>query len=453
MTHRPQRDSYWRTRGLPYIARFPRYLYGERVLNGVKVVLADSPSVVQQNFPNVMTDYVTPDFAQRRDSGEIVMSPMRRVYTQWTGSDGGFKVRSSNTANYELWEERSNAGPIYFGPPVAHPGYISLPNLRNYVATKTLAAVKPTNFQGLVALAESKKTLAQLANPLASMVGLLQYVTQLRQAKKNLRIDVVDGYYRRINGRLFRVRWNKWKGPGRIVQPPKSSIIVPVGGAISGTVLAYNLGLRPFLMDVESVIKEIPQAHRSARQTYRASDKETERFEETRTYKSGGYTFTARVVTERSVTVRGVAVAKDYFNVMQDFGVSLSDVPEALWELLPYSFLVDYLLNIGDYISAQRAMLTQTIEAACLSTVIDTTVTRTWLSTSLPGWIVERALVGSDILTSVEKTRESGLGQPALAYVPKTKAFSAPHIQNMLSLICQYLTGLAKPGRATKPFY
>lgn len=207
------------------------------------------------------------------------------------------------------------------------------------------------------------------------------------------------------------------------------------------------------MMDVDSVLKQIPQAHKNARQTYRETAKETERFEETRTYTSGAYTFTARVLTERTVTCRGMAVAEDCFNVAQDFGVSLYDVPEALWELLPFSFLLDYLLNVGDYLAALRAMATQKIAAACLTTTIDTVVTRTWTGTALPGWIIDRALVGSDQLHSQEKARETGLGQPALAYSTKAAALTPSHIQNVLSLTCQLLTGLASPRSRKTPFF
>lgn len=452
MTKNLHRDSYRRERGLPYISRFPRYLYGERVVSGVKTILADTASVYQKQFPNIMVDFVTPDFQRRKSAGDLVMSPMQSVYAQWTGSDSGFQVRSALTGNYELWEERSNAGPIYFGPPSAHPGYISLPNIRALVATKTLAAVKPSNFQGLVALAEGKKTLNQLMDPLGSLRSLLQYITQLRQAKKNLVISVVSGDFRRINGRLFRVRFQKWKGPGKIVQPPKSTVVVKIGDALSGSVLAHNLGLRPLLMDLDSILHEIPNAHKVERQTYRESQVQTERYEETRNYTSGAYQFTARVVTDRTVTVRGVAVAADQFDALKDFGISLSDVPEAFWELLPFSFLADYLLNIGDYLGALKARSTQRIVGECLTTVIDTTVTRTWLTTTVNGWIVVRALSGSDVLVTREKSRETGLGQPALAYSTKAAALTPSHIQNTLSLLCQLAVGLATRRKKT-PFY
>lgn len=443
---------YQRERGLPFVARFPRKLYGFRVLNGVTTVLADTTSVVLKNFPNLMVDYVTPGFAQRRDSGELVMNPMRSVHTQYTGSDGGFKVRSSSTANFESWEESSNVGPVYFGPPVPHSrSETSLANLRNYVATKTRAAVRPTDFQGLVALAEGRKTIAQLADPLSSLKSLLQYVTQLRQAKKNLAITVVDGSTRLINGRRFRVMFKKHKGPGHIVRPPKSSIVVPAGAAISGSVLAHNLGLRPLLMDIDSIMKQIPNAHKTERQTYRESGVTEEKYVETRTYTSGAYVFTAEVVTSIKTTVRGVAVAADNFNVSQDFGVSLYDIPEAFWELLPYSFLLDYFANIGDYLSALRACATQNIVGACLTTVIDTTVTRTWKTTSCSNWIIERALKGGDLLVTREKSRETGLGVPTLAYVPRAAALTPSHVQNMLSLVVQQLTGFATQSRRT-PF-
>jgi hypothetical protein len=60
------------------------------------------------------------------------------------------------------------------------------------------------------------------------------------------------------------------------------------------------------------------------------------------------------ITTESSVKYRGLVwtqVNLGSHNAAQ-FGVSLSDIVPALWELIPYSFLVDYFANIGDIIDA-----------------------------------------------------------------------------------------------------
>jgi hypothetical protein len=36
----------------------------------------------------------------------------------------------------------------------------------------------------------------------------------------------------------------------------------------------------------------------------------------------------------------------------QHFGLSFQEIPIAVWELLPYSFVADWFFNIGDYVQA-----------------------------------------------------------------------------------------------------
>jgi hypothetical protein len=291
-----------------------------------------------------------------------------------------------------------------------------------------------------------------LANPLGTLASLVRHVSDLRKGGKNLHIDVVNGDLRRINGKLFRVR-SSYRGPGKPVQVPKGSIIVPAGDAISGTVLAHNLGLRPLLMDIDAVFHEIPKAHQLERQTFRSTASDSVGGTSATTQVESVFTHNRSTVWTQKVTVRTAIMAGDVFSVAQDFGVSLYDVPEAAWELIPYSFLVDYVLNVGDLLAAQRATQTQKILGSCTTVLTETEAVTTYSGTtsSSTGWVVTKQLAGTYRYANTTKVRTIGLDHIGLAILPRSKILAPSHIQNTLSLIVQQLVGM-RTGRS-KAFY
>lgn len=66
-----------------------------------------------------------------------------------------------------------------------------------------------------------------------------------------------------------------------------------------------------------------------------------------------GYNLTwkwTRVVEHKTVT----RVFYQFKSVSPDLGLSLADVPRVAWELLPYSFVVDWFFGVGDWLTAHR---------------------------------------------------------------------------------------------------
>jgi hypothetical protein len=196
-----------------------------RTLNGT-VVTNQTDTAIYSNGDK-MTDTVTPGFAQRSASGGIILNPMNKSHTEYSGSDGGWAMKSSN--NLDVYNFGGSCVPIRYGFPLSPGSYTQLQNLLTYVQTNALGSVKTSNFMGLVAAAESAKTLRMLANPLGTLASLVRHVSDLRKGGKNLHIDVVNGDLRRINGKLFRVR-SSYRGPGKPVQVPKGSIHCPRWG-------------------------------------------------------------------------------------------------------------------------------------------------------------------------------------------------------------------------------
>lgn len=442
---------YTRTRDGSFVRGFVRTAFNRAIPKngGATVVYTNSQTTTLVKNTRSMTDVVTPGFEKLRASGRIVNSPMTQVLTDYQCSSNSYSAWNHHPSwPDDQYYDESGVVPCILGTvtPAAHS--VNIPNLKNYVSVKALAGMKPSTMQGFVALAEGGKTFRMLLHPLSSAASLLKYVTQLRQARKNISISNSLNSIT-INGRVFPRHQQRWRGPGRIVKPPLGTIVLPIGTAVSGTVLANNLGLRPLMMDLNALLNEIPKLHNAERLTSRATLSDTSETSDASVLSFSIFSFPMTTVTKTTVTCRASVLYEDKFDVPSDFGVSPWDIPLAGWELIPYSFVVDYFVNVGDMLAAFQMQNTRKIISSSLVTTIDTVATRTFNGTtsSVSTFDITKPLSGSDVLTRTEKFRQDHLETITPAYRPLTKVFRPTVVQNLLSLVVIQLAGLGKTNR------
>lgn len=391
-----------------------------------------------------MFDKVTPGYARRVADGDIINNPMDSTFISREGDDTGIAIKSTSGSSWYSVDVSRGTGSIW-GFPEPALSTVNLKNLKTLVSTKALSKVNNSGFMGIVSMAEFGKTLSMLRNPLASATGMLRYIAQLRAGRKNILINQLGNGYVTINGRKY-LKYNRvlgHRGPGKEVRPPKGNIIVPAGTAISGSLLANNLGLRPLMMDLDALLNGIPNLHKEERQSYRASQEIRETIVSHST--QGGWGMGSVAVTDTSTvitTCRASILAADRFSITSDFGISPLDIPSAAWELIPYSFVLDYFVNVGDFIGTLKTVNGRDVLASTVVTTVDSTVQRTFGATSPPpGYTLVRGCTGSYTCRSIVKKREVGLDYIGLAYQPRPFG-QATVIQNLLSLTVQALVGM-----------
>lgn len=151
--------------------------------------------------------------------------------------------------------------------------------------------------------------------------------------------------------------------------------------ALTDTWLEYSFGWTPLLNDirdatdlinkVRSEVETKPvsgfgehstKVHGIVGQSYSSSPY----------FRIHGYTArTAKVIYKSSVGAERVSQ-----NLVRQVGLDLSNFVPTLWELIPYSFVVDYFSNIGDIISAAslaRSSVRWIMKTTVLETVIQST--------------------------------------------------------------------------------
>jgi hypothetical protein len=397
-----------------------------------------------------MTDTVTPGYSQRIATGEIISKPMSKASEVYDGSDTGFHLRAAYSTYTQDYTE-TRCSPFYWKLATHVPSGINVDNAIAYAQTKCLAGIKTSNLMGIVALAESNKTLRMVLAPLQTIGPALAYIRQLRKGNVNVTIARSQGRKLLINGRDFGTPKYWHKGPGRLIKPPTGNFVIPAGDTVSSSVLAYNLGVKPLMMDLEAFLKDIPNAHKEERQTYRGGANATSKQSTQNVFGTDYFSVSGTTKTETEVKIRCTALVSDRFDVLSDFGMSVHDIPEAAYELIPGSFVLDYFVNIGNVLGAARALRQENILS--FVTVVTTTnkTTREYSGMALkpnqPFNQIVRPLTGSETLTSITKTRTVGTPNPTFAYNPSP--IRPVVVQNILSLFVQELKHHTTGARRT----
>jgi hypothetical protein len=269
-----------------------------------------------------MIDNVTPNYGARIAAGEVIINRMVRTEStrtiiggdaQWATNylvDAGKACERTGTYTNGCYVLKQ----LKFGECAHNPMLsISRTQLAALAGTQAAADVSAPDFDGATFVAELGELLRMLRRPLKAYSDVL-------------------------------------KGIQRKMRTSKGSHGVTVSKFISANWLQYRYGIMPIVYDTEDVLEAIDNLnHHVLRYTARgsASDNESSTTEDTRT---GYWRVTRTTSTSHSVTCRaGIIYTSDTRN---SFGRNAADTPNAVWEVVPFSFVADWFANIGDFVGA-----------------------------------------------------------------------------------------------------
>lgn len=185
-------------------------------------------------------------------------------------------------------------------------------------STSALANVAGPEVMGLVTIAEFEKTMEMMRTPLGNLRLFLQRVARRR---------------------------------GRIAKA-KSLI-----DFISSEWLRYRYGIMPLVMEVQAAVKLLEDPTKPLRRTARGRQVVETKDSTYSDYSYGSSTTfgwkTRKTTTfNRVYSVRAGVLYQHKSDFSSNTGLRLSDIPSAAWELIPFSFVADWFVNLGDYIQA-----------------------------------------------------------------------------------------------------
>jgi len=273
---------------------------------------------------------------------------------------------------------------------------ISVPSsVENKARSKFVSAMRDTRqaMDGTTFLAEIHKTLHQMRHPLSSLrSGISDYLTL---ANKRGLAALTTGTLRRGNG--LASRSNRRQSGSRNTVRRRALM-----DALTGTYLEWKFGVQPTLLDLQDANRALlrqsghlltrTEIHGRAEWNQQIPDSAV--YEDSNWVLSGllvplGPTSNGRITARRKVEIKGkvsftacVGYPEHEPSLSREFGFTPENFIPSLWELFPWSWALDYALNVDDYLSAYTASYADIL---WVNRAVTTLVTETWVDCGISG--------------------------------------------------------------------
>lgn len=376
-------------------------------------------------------DVVTPRFRTEVGKGKVFFNPMRQWQRLITFSGTGgtanetVKLNCSGTLYTKIrrWSDShyffSLTGGSSFG--LRGDGTLNVPtaslNALDYdaaileVATQARAKIKSGEAGGWESAAQYDKTLALLRNPLPNFKKLSSsFLRKARLSKKG------------------------GSGPSKFVSNALE--------VTSGEWLKYRYGVLPLINDFQAVLNELGRGtlvfnRHSARASLQLQKTQTYSINTTAT----GWACLHLVARGSTTTLRAMSLDEYKASSWTNLGLDLSQIPKTAWELVPFSFVVDWFVNVGDYLNALTPRLDVVNLGSCLvlSDVTVTTVTpQQWTAPS--GHVIATPPTGTYQETITERFRRVPLTTAGLVIKNDFRLDRPVRLGDAFALIGQQLS-------------
>lgn len=274
-------------------------------------------------------DVVTPNFEKRRDHGEVINNPMVKTLSQSTKTSISMDneiaywkyLTCSGTAIKVLRTDGSrqigtlSPDSIFLAGTYPPTPSVDETVVREIAVTAAWANVSSADINAYATMAESGETIQSFK----SIAGrIIKTVNQLR--KGNLK-----AVWKQFTPKQLADRW-----------------------------MEGRYAVRPLVYDIHGVVAALqPLVRRSERHVFRGGNSATETSSVVTTtyYPTSWYRVWGNFSTSRTITARsGVLTAILETSQVSKWGL---DQPlEALWELVPYSFICDWFFNVGKVLAS-----------------------------------------------------------------------------------------------------
>lgn len=166
--------------------------------------------------------------------------------------------------------------------------------------------------------------------------------------------------------------------------------------------LAIRYGFLPVMKDVESILLGLKQISGRVRRTYRSQGSiSSSSVTVSNSYGWSGMFTCKQTFTHNEVyTIRAMSLCEYYATVLSNIGFTTKGLLTVPWELVPYSFVVDWFVNVGDYIGALAPDANMTQLGSCLVEKRELTTNYTIESLSCAGgYTISKPVTGNSIRT------------------------------------------------------
>lgn len=293
-----------------------------------------------------------PNFARRKAMGQVILGDLRIINSSRTGSITSFTLGPYYHSNPTLWPHgyrevvNVNAGPLIDNVAPATTLNLKMDgeSMKQIALAKAYAKIEASATLSGETLSDLDQTVSMLHRPFGGARDLL--------------------------GRMIK---NKRRHLGKTA--------VSAARAISNTWLEYRYGWRPLILDIHNVSEEIRTLRAKLerkRLVVRAGESNV--LEDVKTFTqrpltwnsswklSGEIRYTSEYRVHAGVIFDVVSVDK-LQELNRIIGFRPNDFVSTAWEIVPYSFVIDWFVNIGPWLQAVTPVPGVTITGSWITTV------------------------------------------------------------------------------------
>lgn len=289
-----------------------------------------------------MNDFLEPNFHQRKLAGEIMNHPMSSMKVEAEGVNG------------HSWE--INYTPSCTGKPTSTIKRIWGTSVRNSTYLAEATSITRDDIGAVASDLQNLVGTQVFASVLEPEWNLPLFAAELDKTFKMFRPSITK--FQQTLGRAQK-DYYRWKRQGGSVYAKAMTVTNMANGLqnwIASNWLRYRFGILPLIYDWEGFNTVVENKALSPRLTARA--KSVFMLDElTDTVICDLDTYFSHYMDRKSnctVTVRGGLLYEHNMKLFDRIGYNVSNVLPTAWELVPFSFVVDRLVNIGNLLAAMQ---------------------------------------------------------------------------------------------------
>jgi hypothetical protein len=359
-----------------------------------------------------MLDAVIVNFHKRRKAGEVFFNPMSsdKVTIATSGSNYEIISRANSCSSPAMKAEQQTLGPlgVYCVPNVVNAGIrmpvesyclneTELARLKVQMSTEVLSKRGRSDSDLWESLAEYRQALDLLKNPLVKLRNISDVLLKAASRGNTSRALLKE---------------------------------------VSGGYLLHRYGVLPAMKDVENVIASLTKLTGRQRKTTRSSGRlyATTQNVFVSSFDTNSVNVVQNVID--SVTVRAMSLDEVDVSFGNNLGFSTKSLVTLPWELLGYSFVYDWLSNVGDFLGAMAPSPGYKQLGSCL--VVSRVTANSWSYSSAgmssPTWTLASPFNGTIGVVRESKTR-SELTMPGVVIKSDFKFDSFTRTADAFSLL------------------
>lgn len=353
------------------------------------------------HYVNKMLDIVTPEFEKLKNTGNIILSPMYKevswaenpilgIHADMQGNyQLGYHVYgllvmdcSPLTYNRTIQYEPCVASIIESGDEVEMYFAHAYGEFRDKAITQAWANIDQSEIQALASLGELPETIAWLANVFRRFIKITSAFKGKAVKKQLVKYLGKKGKANRISADIADI-WLEWR-----------------------------YAIRPLMFEAEQLVKAMGKTlDETTRFTARGTSKKTST-DSSEVYiphpHHAGLGAVFQVLTQVEYSARAGCIYTCTPPTSEFLTIFGLDQPvSSLWELVPYSFIVDWFFNVGDFVASWELQSSMSVLGSWVTEVETVTQTSTLVSIVEP-WT---AAGYTNLVTSTDNTVSKGVRQ------------------------------------------